>query len=63
MDLRSGAPCAIQYPTLFTDSGQIYLSYWTLSDAGTFFHIARLRPVYSYASGSVFPGAGAARQH
>jgi hypothetical protein len=46
MDLRSGAPCAIQYATLFTDSGQIYLSYWTLSDAGTFFHIARLRPVY-----------------
>jgi hypothetical protein len=50
MNLRNGAPCAIQFAGLFTDSGQIYLSYWTLGpagaiDANTFFHIGRLRPV------------------
>ena len=45
----NGAPCAIQYPSLFEDSGQVYASYWTLGSTGandpnTYFHIARLQP-------------------
>jgi hypothetical protein len=51
MDAPVGVPCGIQYPTLFTDRGEVYLSYWTLgkngpADANTFLHIARLRPVF-----------------
>ncbi len=48
MSVGNGAPCALQYPSLFKDSGQLYASYWTLGQAGandpnTYFHIARLR--------------------
>ena len=48
MSAGNGAPCAIQYPSLFKDSGQVYASYWTLGpkgagDPNTYFHIARLR--------------------
>jgi len=55
MDLPNGAPCSIQYPALFSDRGEVYVSYWTLGMAGpgdssTLFHIARLRPVFSATS-------------
>ena len=48
MSATNGAPCGVQYPSLFTDSGQVYASYWTLgttgaNDPNTYFHIARLR--------------------
>jgi hypothetical protein len=48
MNAGTGAPCGLQYPTLFKDSGQVYASYWTLgttgaNDPNTYFHIARLR--------------------
>ncbi len=46
---ENGGPCSVQYPRLFKDKGQIYLSYWTLGsrgahDSDTIFHITRLLP-------------------
>jgi hypothetical protein len=45
----SGTLCEIQYQRLFTDSGHIYLTYWTLGPKGfqdpdTYFHITKLQP-------------------
>jgi hypothetical protein len=48
MSVTNGAPCGVQYVGLFADSGQVYVSYWTMGPSGagdpnTYFHIAKLR--------------------
>ena len=53
LNAKNGVRCAIQYPRLFKDSGNIYLSYWLFGPTGahdqdTYFYIDELRKVSAF---------------
>lgn len=43
LKVDSGIPCGIQYPRIFADAGNAYISYWTLGQGDVFFQIAQLK--------------------